>query len=694
MSENELIAAVDALLAAQPVLPPPPERERLRRAHGLTQADVAAALEVRRATVVAWEAGRSEPRGDQRTAYAHLLERLAALYPAPDTLDTPAAAPAEAAPPASPAPASSVPTSPAAPAAAPPRATSRKPTRRRAAPAATPAPEPPPAADAGVAGAGAAYPAGPLAVVGGAGTAHLSGGRWLHCPAATLPALADWALGAGLGAPRLHRHGRDADPLLVLTAEAAERYGLPGRLADRRGLRLPDDHPVVRDLTAAGWQLTRRGLGPWSRVYRPVRAGRRQCVQLAVLPWDALDERAWPGAAALPAPALADMLGTYAQRVITPRGSAATTGLELMTALRPPTRPARTEDGSGWTSGDVPGSLAYAVDPAPPEAPPEHPVAAGRGEGPAHELAEEAYEWVRSPELLDDAECALTHAVGLDINAAFLAASSRLTVGLGPAVHTDGPRFDARVPGSWLVDLSGIETDPRLPSPFTPDGTRPTGPAWYATPTLAYAAELGADVRPLEGWLRPDSGPYLDPWYTRLRAAYLATYADLGVTPGMPPADYLAAMDALSAADPAVRAVLAAVKATAKGGIGKLRQRPQGGGYRPGTPWPALERPTWRPDIRAAVIATARTAMHRKMRRMAAGGFYPLAVLSDCVVYPAPDSSPLSLMPRTADGAVAAGPFRLGVSPGMAKLEGAKPLVWAVELMDQGHNPARHIKGD
>ncbi|TDC03903.1 transcriptional regulator, partial [Streptomyces sp. 8K308] len=222
---------------------------------------------------------------------------------------------------------------------------------------------------------------------------------------------------------------------------------------------------------------------------------------------------------------------------------------------------------------------------------------------------------------------------------------------------------------------------------------RPTGPAWYATPTLAYAVELGADVRPLEAWIRPEAGPYLDPWYERLRDAYLATMADLGVTKGMPEPEFLAAMERHKAADPALAAVLSAIKATVKGGIGKLRERPQGIRHRAGERWPALERPTWRPDIRAAVIAQARTNMHRKMMRMAEAGRYPIAVLSDCVVYPATSASPIDLLPRDAtSGKPLPGVFRLGVSPGMVKLEGAREFWWAAQVMEQGHNPARHIK--
>lgn len=695
--------AVDALVARSRVLPPPAERRRLRVAHGLTQQEVADALEVRRATVGAWEsedpARGTEPRPPERDAYARLLQQLAELYPPPteprppvpaeDTLTSPES------PSASARQAASAPLSPASSrpgGARPPESSSAsagtsvpraRPAARKAAPADAAAP----------AGEGR-YPAGPLAVLDGEGTAHLTDGRTLPCPAGSVVELVDWALQAGLGAGRLHRYGQDADPLVVLTEAAAERFGLPPRLDNRSfddGMRLAEDHPVVREVLGAGWKLTRRGFGPWPRIYRPAEAGRRQCVQLAVLGWDALEDRAWPGADRLPPSELARMLGTYAARVTTPRGSSAVTGLELMTALRPPTRPVRAA-GGGWASGPVPGSLTVPVDPAPPEAPSEHPAASGREAG--QELDEEAYDWVR-PGGFTDAECELPYVMGLDVNMAFAAAANRLTVGLSTPMHTDGPRFDKKVPGCWYVDLSHIELDSRLPSPFTPTGERPAGPAWYATPTVAYAAELGHHVAPREAWLRPEAGAYLDPWYERLRDAYLATMADLGVTKDLTEAEYVDAMAGHKEADPAAAAVLAAVKATVKGGIGKLRERAQGKArFRPGQRWAALERPTWRPDIRAAVVAAARVNMHRKMLKMAAYGRYPVAVLSDCVVYPAPSPSPLDLLARTPDGKPAPGAFRLGVSPGMTKVEGVRDLWWAAEIIEQGFNPARHIKDD
>ncbi|MGI5473241.1 telomere-associated protein Tap [Streptomyces sp. CA-132043] len=574
----------------------------------------------------------------------------------------------------------------------PATATARTPTPQR--PAAKRATPKKPAL-ASAAAADPRFPHGPLAVLDGDGTAYCADGLVLEYPAKTVPALVEWTLReSGLGAPRLHRHGKDADPLIVLTASAAVRLGLPERLEGpeaRRSLRLPEDHPVVKQLARAKWKLTQRGFGPWARIYRPATAGQRQCVQLAILPWDALDARAWPGTADLPPADLARVLGTYAARVLTPRGSTAVSGLELMTALRPPTRPVRDEATGAWVSGANPGALTAPVDPAPPEATAEHPVAQGWEGG---VLDEEAYQWVRDVQLLSDEECLLPNAVGLDINTAFLAASARLSVGLSAPVHVDRPVFDKKVPGSWYVDLSHIELDPRLPSPFTPSGRRPDGPAWYATPTVAYAVELGYNVTPIEAYLRRETGPYLDPWHDRLKTAYVDTLADLGVTKDLDEHAFLAAMEHHKNLDPGLAAVLSAIKSTVKGGIGKFRERPQGRHYRDGERWPALERPTWRPDIRAAVISKARVNMHRKMLKTAdATGLYPLAVLSDCVVYPSPGPSPLDFLPYTTSGKSYPGSFRLGPTPGLAKVEGVQTMAWAVDLMEQQYNPARHIKG-
>ncbi|MEV7980865.1 telomere-associated protein Tap [Streptomyces sp. NPDC013157] len=722
-TENELLSNVDALLeqVAQDDLPPPAERRRLREAAGLSQAQVAKALDTRREAVGNWEAGRTEPRPPQRAAYAKLLEKLAERFPAPDgdAPGEPAVPETFAAEPAPAAPAGTVSAPdaakpPARPAASTtrPTSTSRRPGAKKAAAKKTTT----------AAAVDPRFENGPLAVVDcedGHVSAYCVGGLVLDVPAKSLPALVDWTITeAKLGQPRLHRNGRDADPILVLTPAALERYGLPATLSDeeRRAGRLKDSHKVVKQLQRAELQLTQRGLGPWARVFRDPEGSRRRCVQLCIPAWNALDAREWdkkddPQLPGMHPADLARYLGTYAQRVMTPRGTTSTTGLELMTALRPPTRAEKDEATGTFKPAKNADALTAVYEHVECEVPDEHPKLKGKFERhhlrtPAEMLMEEPYDWCRP---LTDDECMLPYLVAIDVNMAFAAATNGLTVGLGAPTHLTGnPAFDPKVPGSWLVDLSHVDlsrvqTGGRtldadlLPSPFTPKGERPTGPAWYATPTVAYAQELGFEVAPIEAWVRLESGRYLDPWYNRLRDAYIATMADLGVTTKMGGQEFLDAMAVHKQADPTMALLLNAIKSTAKGGIGKLRQRSRGQ-----VPyyeeWPALKRETWRPDIRAAVLATVRIGMHRKILKTAAAtGRYPVAIGTDCIVYPSSGPSPLDVLPYTDEGKPVPGTFRLGVSPGMVKHQGTQTVLWAEAQFEEAgavFNLANLIKTD
>lgn len=344
-TEDELFSAVDALLevVAQDELPEPAERRRLREAAGLSQAQIATAMGTRREAVGNWESGRTEPRPPQRAAYARLLEGLATRFPAPApapgliaTASVPATATAPAPEAETQAPERPVPATLARPAArdetVPARAVSTgmpsdaapaagRNTPRRPAPTAKSRP-----ADAAgpspvsrrpaerkatakpLASAAAVDPRfahGPLAVVDvedGQVSAYCVDGLVLDVPAKSLPALVDWTLTeAKLGQTKLTGPGKDADPLLVLTGAACERYGLPLHLTDEERLagRLPEDHKAVEQLARAEWKLTKRGFGPWARIYRPARGSERMCVQLCVLSWDALDTRHWGAAAQL-----------------------------------------------------------------------------------------------------------------------------------------------------------------------------------------------------------------------------------------------------------------------------------------------------------------------------------------------------------------------------------------------------------
>ncbi|MEV7160243.1 helix-turn-helix transcriptional regulator [Streptomyces misionensis] len=709
-TENELFSAVDALLeqVAKDDLPAPAERKRLREAAGLSQAQIAKALDARREAVGNWETGKTEPRPPKRAAYARLLEGLAARFPAPAS-DAPAAPTAPTVPeaftgpvpvpaPAAEAPAPPAPVAAARPApAAKPATSSRRPGAKKAVAKKTTA-----------AAADPRFENGPLAVIhceDGQVSAYCVGGLVLDVPAKSIPALVDWTLTeARLGQARLHRNGRDADPILVLTASALERYGLPAALSqeEQRAGRLAAGHKVLKQIERAGLQLTQRGFGPWARVYRDPEGSRRRCVQLCILPWNALDAREWdkrddPQLPTMHPADLARYLGLYAARVTTPRGSTATTGLELMTALRPPTRAEKDPATGEFKRALNDDALTAVYDVVECEVPDEHPVLKGKFarhhlRTPAEMLMEEPYDWCRP---LTDEECANPYLVVVDLNMSFAAAANGLTVGLnGPTHLTGNPPFDPALPGSWLVDLSHVDLSrvqvggrtvdaDRLPSPFTPKGERPEGPAWYATPTVAYAVELGFDVAPIEAYVRTQTGRYLDPWYKRLRDAYVATMADMGVTTDLSGQEFLEAMARRKQVDPTMALLETAIKATAKGAIGKLRQRSRGQVpyYEP---YPALNRETWRPDIRAAVLAAQRVGLHRKlMKTAAAADRYPVAIGTDAIVYPSPGPSPLDVLPYTPEGKPVPGTFRLGVSPGMVKHQGTQTVLWAESQFEE-----------
>lgn len=59
-------------------LPTPPMRRALREQAGLTQAELAEALGVRRSTISRWETGDRTPRGQDAVGYVALLDEIAA----------------------------------------------------------------------------------------------------------------------------------------------------------------------------------------------------------------------------------------------------------------------------------------------------------------------------------------------------------------------------------------------------------------------------------------------------------------------------------------------------------------------------------------------------------------------------------------------------------------------------------------
>ena len=276
--------------------------------------------------------------------------------------------------------------------------------------------------------------------------------------------------------------------------------------------------------------------------------------------------------------------------MITPRGSTAVSGLELMTALRPPTRAVQDEATGNWVSGHNPGSLGTEpVDPAPPEATAEHPVVVELRLDAAGFLNEEAYQWVRPVDLLTDEECTLPYAVGIDVNTAFLAAAGppdRRPVRARPLPRARRSTRRSPAPG-WSTSPTSSSTRacPRR-SPRTAaarrarPGTRPP-----PSPTPRSSATTS---HPIEAYLRRETGAYLDPWHDRLETPTSTPWPTSASPRTSPTPSSSRRWSSHKEADPALAAVLSAIKATVKGGIGKLRERPQGKPYKEGEPWPAL----------------------------------------------------------------------------------------------------------
>ncbi|WP_108999050.1 telomere-associated protein Tap [Streptomyces rishiriensis] len=714
---------MDALFDVDPIpepgptpdgLPMPAQQRRLRRECGLSLHQVADACDVSEDTVHSWEQGSTTPRGDTAAVYRNLLTALharqegAAAPPQPSPAQTPDWAALGALrheiPTLAPAPAACRRCQQATqhrvgghpqhlgtrcPAPDPdPAPAQPAPPRPRTAPAQPPAAAPAPPVQRTPNGPTArlAYPPirargmsdGPLAVLeaGASGLiAHLADGRTRSCPADDLRGLLAWAVNTPLGAAPVRSEALPPGPLLVLTPTARARLALPADLPDLPGRHPRSDHPLQQQARVIGWQTDADGLGPWTRLHPSTGDPACDRIHLAVTDWGALHHDAWNLPEHLTPSELAALLGQYTSLVTTPLGTPGACGHQLMRDLRPPAH-RHTTTGAVLTTG-VRGALTLPVDPAPCEAPPGHQLARHRAEQDA--LADADIDWWRPP-APDEADRA--HVVCLAVNLLHLAGSNEIQVADGPARHVHHPPFDPKQPGSWLVDLSAVPQHPRLPPAFAG-----TGLAWHTTPAVAYAALRGAQPKPVQGWLRPGpKGPYLNPWYQHLRLARLAVLERLGITATQETPDLLTALASLPHADPLQQALLHALHTTVQDAFAALEQPPTQPDQAALAAWPTPQEPTWRPDLRAAVIANARANLHRKLARTARGGYHPLAVSGDHIVY-ATRTPHLTEITGTAYS-----DFRIGISPGHVRPVAVRPLHWYTAQCAQGTNPAQLLK--
>jgi hypothetical protein len=416
----------------------------------------------------------------------------------------------------------------------------------------------------------------------------------------------EWAAGLGLGLER--EHGRPEDGQVVIMPALAARLGLPSSPPDA-GTKAAREHAALGPVRAAGW-LGIAELRSWMRPYR--RGGRTLRVWLPG--WDT------PADCPLleddpPAFGLAWRLGLFATRTgITWRLTGGPTGTDLALTFR---------RRKGIRLIDQPKPPRPALVPT----------------------LEDDCLWQRRP-TPDEAAPGYVHVY--DANAMYLSAAGLVTVGLGDPVHlADGPAFDPKAAGYWLIDPPDW-ADRLLPDLFDAAGRNAAhgrrGSRWITTPTLAFAAELGYEIAPHEALIYREATRFYEPWAAQLRGAR-ASLMD------MPDQD--------------AAAVLAAVKATYRAGIGALAVK--------------SSRSMFRPDHRHAIVATARATLLRKLARVGdQEGRWPLAIGVDAVAYASPDPDPVTACPAG---------LRLGRGLGEFKVYGSLPMDQAAPLLARGRKP-------
>ncbi|MEU8516340.1 hypothetical protein AB0C76_32875 [Kitasatospora sp. NPDC048722] len=525
----------------------------------------------------------------------------------------------------------------------------------------------------------------------------------------TWDALLAW-IGAGLpmlGVDRLHRDGTDADGTVCLTAAAAAALKIPAKLPATAAALARFDAKVRKAATAANLELSAT-IGAGFKVYRRRTAGRHVSVKLLIVPWLGQGDKSAQKAGEL---VTALSLGpddtpnglTLAHRLrsfvgdlgVAPGATAAVTSMHLIDALRPRTTRVQGEDGKPRSvprEGALPsGDLAV-----PPAAGARHPLtlAERRAGNPVCE-EEDFHAWARP---LTAAERAMPWAVAVDVCASFLSVTETLRLAVGPLEPVESPAWSTATAGIWLCDFTDIQVDDDLPHPATFHGLPPTGPGWYATPTVAYmAAEYGFDPATItRAYLSTHSVAILKDWTARIRGGYKRCYAVLGIVDGMSDEDFLAAYETLkadAATNPAkadALVLLAAYKAVYKGGIGKWSGNASY--IHDDDQWAEQVAAAWtyRPENRFAIHSAARTGAHRRMRKTKKlTGRTPIAINVDSYLYATAAPSPRELLPKTDDGKPVPGALRLGAAPGSFKHESSVPMEAVAAAMDEQLHPSR-----
>lgn len=494
-----------------------------------------------------------------------------------------------------------------------------------------------------------------------------------------------------LGTERLHKDGRRSNGTVCLSAQACRVLQIPEALPKSKAAVAALEKRLSTEAETAGLSMGQLGSATL-RVFETEapKRGAKISLRLLIVPWlaspkDGSAERISDYTASLAqgpegapdALTLARRLRTFAADVGFPaRATAAVTARDLLDAVRP--REEWSEDRKRVLKPDALPSGDHCV---PVAAGRRNPLTAGRLPHDAGLCWEEDYHWERTPTAQ---ELALPWAMAVDVSASYLSVAESLRVPVGPLVHTTAPVWDGgKTAGLWLCDFTGLDVEELLPHPATPNGQAPDGPRWYATPTVAYmVTAYGFDPATIgEAYVSTHTAQLFRQWAPRIREAYKRQLAMLGLAEGMGEAEFLAAHAArkdtrgqVERADAVV--LVAAYQELYKKGVGRWCYQAEAEDM-PEADWldKVVKHWSYRPEIRFHVIAAARIATHRRMRKTyQLTGRAPFGVGVDSLLYACEDRSVLPLIPRGEDGRPVPGALRLGVAPGSVKHDKSIPM--------------------
>lgn len=420
----------------------------------------------------------------------------------------------------------------------------------------------------------------------------INGSEQLTTPTVgTLSELMEWALSLNLGVrhaggKKARANGvRDDAGLVVVMPKLAKKLGIPAKAPNRDKPSAPA-RKIVQAMTDDGWMLGKRGLAPYTQIWKLDEPGSAGRSHFAVFPHWATDPmfENLPDAASM-AYRLSLYVATLGYQLVYNSGA---TGVGLLRQARAVTdRPLVTE-----------------VQEVPP---PGHK----KDCAPLEDL-----EWGYWREPTDDERRHATHVVGLDINASYLNAAGQTSLGYGAPNHVDKPDLEqlGKHPGYHLLNPITAAPHPLAPDLLDLHGLgRPSSPFWVTTPMLTALLEDGHQPTVRESWLydaldehgKATWGTHMQKWAHNIRDALYELKRDE------------------SADDPDLAAVLSSLKLTYAAGLGQLASEK----YRAGGPM-------WLPNWNHSVKASAQVGIWRKARNTAeATGCYPVGISRDAVYY-------------------------------------------------------------